>query len=178
VTAIVTERSDLAAIVERTRAGSADALAVLYGRYAVAVYRIAYGLTQSRADAEDVVQDLFLGLPRALRSYRGEGSLEGWIRQIAVRTALMRLRSGKRRREDPLEAAPESSGSHSQPAPVEHIALERALALLPESLRVVFVLKVVEGYEHEEIAELLAITPELSRVRLFRARRELRQLLS
>lgn len=178
MTTIVTERSDLAAIVECTRAGSADALAELYNRYASAAYRIAYGLTQSRADAEDVVQDLFLGLPRALKGYRGEGSLEGWIRQIAVRTALMQLRSGKRRREDPLEIVPESSGSQIQPSSVERVALERALARLPESLRVVFVLKVVEGYEHEEIAELLGITPELSRVRLFRARGELQQLLS
>lgn len=175
---IVIEPSDPVVIVERVRAGSPDALAALYDEYASGVYRIAYGMTQSTADAEDVVQDLFLGLPRALRSYRGEGSLEGWIKQIAVRTTLMRLRSGKRRREDPLESIPEFSSSRSQPAPVEHIAIDRALTELPEPLRVVFVLKVVEGYEHEEIAALLGITPVLSRVRLFRARSHLQRLLS
>lgn len=165
-----------AELVERASAGSADALGALYDRYAAGVHRLACSLLRSAAEAEDVVQDVFLGLPRALRSYANRGPLEAWIQRVAARTVLMRMRVHRRRREDALgaDAASPARGE----SPVDRVALERALAALPDALRVVFVLKVVEGYSHDEVAALVGITPETSKVRLFRARKALQDLLS
>lgn len=162
-------------LVERARNGSMDALAALYDAHAAGVHRVAFRLLRSTADAEDVVQDVFVGLPRALRSWRGEGSLDAWIRQVAARVALMRLRSRKRRREEP--AGTDATDSASPGNPVDRVALERALDGLSEEFRTVFLLKVVEGYSHDEIGGLLGITPAASRARLARARRLLGKLL-
>jgi RNA polymerase sigma factor (sigma-70 family) len=180
----VTDQPDTQHLAERARAGSMDALAALYDAHAAGVYRVAFRLLRSVSDAEDVVQDVFVGLPRALRSYRGEGRLDAWIRQVAARTALMRLRTQRNRREEP------AAGDHGQATtprdlhavsrtthPVDRIALRRALDALPEDYRVVFMLKVVEGYAHDEIAALLDITPLASRTRLARARKQLEHQL-
>jgi RNA polymerase sigma-70 factor (ECF subfamily) len=172
----VSEPTPEAQLAERASEGSPDALAALYDRYAAGVHRLARSLLRSAPEAEDVVQDVFLGLPRALRSYAGRGSLEGWIQRVAARTALMRMRAARRRRED--ELPPDAAGSARRDTPVERVALERALATLPDGLRAVFVLKVVEGYSHEEVAEMVGITVEASKVRLFRARKSLQDLLS
>lgn len=172
----VSEQIPDAELAGHASAGSAEALAALYDRYAAGVHRLAHSLLGSAAEADDVVQDVFVGLPRALRSYAGRGPLEAWIRRVAARTVLMRLRARRRRREDafgPADAPPARCES-----PVDRVALERALASLPHGLRVVFVLKVVEGYSHDEVAELVGITPEASKVRLSRARKSLQDLLS
>lgn len=163
-------------LLQRAAAGHPEALAALYERYTAVVHRAAHRLTGSRADADDVLQDVFVGLPEALRRFAGRGSLEGWIRRIAIRTSLMRIRGASRRREVPLDdARPRASADAA--AGVDRAALERALAALPGALRVVFVLKEVEGYSHAEIARLLGIREGASEVRLHRARKSLRTLL-
>jgi RNA polymerase sigma-70 factor (ECF subfamily) len=148
----------------------------LYERLGPDLLRLAYRLTGSREDAEDVVQDVFVGLPDALRRYREEGKLDAWIRRIAARVALTRMRHRSRRREVELEATHATTAGHSDTA-AGQITLQRALDRLPESLRAVVVLKELEGYSHEEIAEMLHIRVGASKVRLHRAKERLRQLL-
>lgn len=126
-------------------------------------------------DAEDVLQDVFLGLPEALRSYAARGSFAAWLYRVAARTALMRLRATCRRRETRLfesRAAPSGAGV------VERLTIEAALSSLPESLRIVFVLREIEGYSHAEIGAMLGIREGASKVRLHRARRALRGFLA
>ena len=164
-------------LVARARAGAADAVAELYARYAAPITALAYRLTGSRQDAEDVLHDVFLGLPEALRRYDERGSLDAWIKRVAARVALTRLRTAGRRREVSLApdalAEPGAFASRLD----DRAALEHAITRLPHSLRVVFVLKDVEGYSHAEIAGLLGISTGASEVRLSRAIRRLRQLL-
>jgi RNA polymerase sigma-70 factor, ECF subfamily len=162
-------------LAERAGSGSMAALAALYDLHAASVHRVAFRLLGNAADAEDVVQDVFVGLPRALRSWRGDGSLDAWIRQVTARVALMRMRTERRRREEP--PTQESTWTGRADNPVDRIALERALGCLTDECRTVFVLKVVEGYSHDEIAGLLDITSTSSRARLARARRQLGTLL-
>ena len=171
----VAERTNEAALVASLRTGDPDALRDAYGRYGVAVYRIAYRLTGSAADAEDVLHDVFVGLPEALRGYEVRTSFDGWLRRVAARTALMRLRRHGRRREEPLGIAHEPVQRSGDD--VDRIALERAIAALPETLRSVFVLREIEGYAHADIAGLLGIGVAASEVRLHRAKRELRRIL-
>ncbi|HEX8904547.1 MAG TPA: sigma-70 family RNA polymerase sigma factor [Longimicrobiaceae bacterium] len=165
-----------AELIDAARAGSADALAALYTAHAQPVFALAWRLTGSRADAEDVLHDVFLGLPEGLRRYVERGNFGAWLRRVAARTALMRMRSGRRRREVELDEAgdravdPPGDGEVAQD-------LWRAVADLPDGLRAVFVLKEVEGHTHAEVATLLGITSGASEVRLCRAMRKLRERL-
>jgi RNA polymerase sigma-70 factor (ECF subfamily) len=161
------------AVLDRTATGDADALAELFGRYGATVHAAAYRLTASAADADDVLQDVFVGLPEAIRRYDGRGSFAGWIRKVAVRVALMRMRRATRRGEVELDDIATAPATH----PAERVDIERALAALPAGLRSVFVLREVEGYSHAEITEMLGLRPGTSEVRLHRARRRLRELL-
>jgi RNA polymerase sigma factor (sigma-70 family) len=159
--------------VERARLGDPEALSELYHVHAGGLLRVAYHLLGSRADAEDVVHDVFVGLPEALAAYREQGRFAGWLHRLTVRTALQRLR--RTRREEPLELSPEQE-AHEVTA---HLSdwLERGIRSLPETLRVVFVLKEVEGYSHGEIAQLLGIRKGTSEVRHHRAIKQLRDTL-
>jgi RNA polymerase sigma-70 factor, ECF subfamily len=161
-------------------AAEADALALLYRRYAGALRRATRPLTSGAADAEDVVHDVFVRLPAALLKYQ-HGNLGGWLRRVAVRTALMRARGTARRREEALDpdrvfddrSAPDIGSGGVDHAPRVHSALAR----LSLPLRQVMVLRACLDYSHREIAELLGITPNTSEVRLCRAVKQLRHLL-
>jgi RNA polymerase sigma-70 factor (ECF subfamily) len=163
------------ALIDRARRGEMGALSELFREHSAAVHRVAYFLTASADDAEDVVQDVFIGLPEALRNLADASAFPAWLRRVAARTALMRMRSEKRRRQSSVDdagavAAPMTSES-------DRMSIETAIARLPQELREVFVLKEIEGYAHAEIAGMLGITAGNSEVRLFRARQRLRAIL-
>ncbi len=166
-----------AEFLERARAGEPSSIAQLYERYGDTVYWIGYRLTGSPADAEDVLQDVYLGLPRALHTYAGRGSFEGWIRRVAVRTTLMKIRQRKRKAEVALSQLPANAAELSTEVSTDRIELEDAVNALPEPLRIVFALRDVEGYTHIEIGKMLGIGTGASRTRLHRARRILRTYL-
>ena len=174
----MTQPFNPAQLVARVRDGSGEALSDLYARYGNALMAVAYRLTGSRADAEDVLHDVFLGLPEALRRYDERGMLEQWLKRVTARVALTRLRSRTRAREVSFDDADVPVPSQrTMDRLADLIAVERAVDALPDSLRVVFVLREVEGYSHAEIGELLEITPNASEVRLHRAIRSLRLTL-
>lgn len=164
-------------LVARARSGDADALAELFRCYADQVYEVAVRLTQSAHDAEDVTQSVFVGLPEALHGYAGTGELEAWIRRIATRTALLFLRQSRRQLKWERRAAKHRSPAEAPDQVEARMTLEWALDRMPEDWRVVFVLKEIEGYSHDEIADLLGISSGASSVRLYRARRFLRDRL-
>ena len=156
------------------RVGDAEALGELFARFAGPLHRAALHLTGSAADADDVVQDVFVGLPEALRGYEVRVSLSGWLRKVAVRAALTRLRRAERRREDRLDDVDEPGGADRE---IERLDVERLIARLPATLRPVLVLKEIEGYTHAEIGRLLGISESASEVRLYRAKQLLRKQL-
>ena len=164
-------------LAARARSGDREAITELFRRYGQQLYEVAYRVTGRRDDADDVVQDLFVGLPEALRSYRGTGTLGAWLRTMARRAALLRLRREKRRGHWHRRAY-DDTALREAPEPVdERLAITWALDRMPDEWRVVFVLKEVEGYTHAEIASALGITPGASALRLHRARRFLRDRL-
>jgi RNA polymerase sigma-70 factor (ECF subfamily) len=164
-------------LLERAAAGEQAAIAELFALHSAAVHRTAYRLTGCAADADDVLQDVFVGLPEALRTFQGRGSFAAWLGRVAARTALMRMRRGARRREVPLEGMDDVRPADAGPDVHGRTEIDRALAALPDGLRAVFVLKEVEGYSHAEIGEMLGIRAGTAEVRLFRAKRTLRNLL-
>lgn len=167
--------SESADLVGRARLGDSEALGALYDAFGAGLYRLAYRLIGSREDAEDVVHDVFVGLPEALGRYEERGRLGAWLRRVTARVALMRLRRRNHRREVGLEGADGVAAPHDRTS--EHAALHAAVDALPVALRSVLVLKEMEGSSHAEIAEMLGITVVTSRVRLLRALRRVRREL-
>jgi RNA polymerase sigma-70 factor (ECF subfamily) len=157
-------------VLEAVRNGSRSALAELYRTHGDAVYTLAYRITGTREEAEDVLQDVFIGLPRALRSYDERGRFDSWLRRVTVRTSVMRLRAVSRRRERSLDEVANVARSRDAPGlAVERVTLLHALDRLSAGLRTVFMLREVEGYTHDEIGTLLDISPGTSATRLSRA---------
>lgn len=161
-------------LVARARAGDLGALERVYRAYQRSVYTLARRLTRTAEDAEDVLQETFLEVCRSLPAWRGEGSLWGWVRSVAASKALMRFRRERLRAGDPLED--ELIGSADQDLPLR-LDLEAALARLPERSRTVVWLHDVEGYTHQEIAELMGMTTSFSKSQLARAHEKLRRWL-
>ena len=172
----MTSNANIAALILRTIQGDQTTLGVLFNRYAAMVHRTALRLTMSSDEADDVVQDVFIGLPEALRHYRERGTFESWLTAIAVRVALMRLRAARSRENNRPRVDACAMGGHEQQH-ADRISLAAALARLSEEHRTVFVLKVVEGFGHDEIAAQLGIRRGTSEVRLYRAIRHLRAFL-
>lgn len=162
-------------LVARARAGDTGALEHLYRAYEGSVYTLARRLTKTAEDAEDVLQETFLEVCRSLSGWRGDGSLWGWVRTIAANKALMRYRREKVRATEVLDDEL-SVGQAATDVPLQ-LDLEAALARLPERTRAVVWLHDVEGYTHEEIAELMGMTTSFSKSQLARAHQKLRRWL-
>ncbi len=170
-------------LIARARAGDEEALEALYRAFETPVYNLARRMLRNAEDAEDVLQETFLEVVRSIRRYRGEGHLWGWIRQITASKALMRIRRNRVRATEPLDDAGvvgaergERGGGTSAGVPAQ-IDLERALERLSETARAVVWLHDVEGYTHEEIAEVMGKTVSFSKSQLARAHARLRGML-
>src|SRR5207244_8978967 len=160
--------------IDGARTGDREALASLYRTHGAVLYRLAYRLTGTPQDAEDVVHDVFVGLPEALARHEERGKLTSWRNRGTARAALVRLRARTRRREVGIEATLPTA---APPLDSASVALRAAVGALPDPLRAVLVLKEIEGYSHAEVGELLGISVGASRVRLNRAMRRLRKTL-
>jgi RNA polymerase sigma-70 factor (ECF subfamily) len=137
------------------------------------VYSLALRITGSEADAEDVVREVFVGVPEALHDFDGH-DFRTWLTMIATRHAYQYAHSDRGPRE--VESNPTSGYPEGRSTDADGLArhdLEAAIAGLEDGQRVVFVLKEVEGLAHEEVAATLGISAGLSRVRLHRARKAL-----
>ena len=166
------------ALVARARAGDLEALEDVYRAYRSAVYNLGRRICGNEEDAEDVLQDTFLEVCRSIGKYRGDGSLWGWIRQVAVSKALMLLRRERNRsgRNVSDGIGPDTIG-RAPPEPAGPIDLEMALSRLPHLTRAVLWLHDVEGYTHEEIGGMMCKTASFSKSQLSRAHKRLREWL-
>ena len=172
------DSTSTAALIALAREGSPDGIAGLYQAHARSLFALAYRLTSSREDAEDVVHDVFLGLPEALKHYDERGSAEAWLKRVTARVALTKLRSGRGSREVDLDHAGQIAAPSSETGSIIGPGLTRAVEALPPNLGKVFLLKEVEGYSHAQIAVFLEISVAASHVRLHRAVKLLRRLLA
>lgn len=155
--------------------GAPEAIELLFRIYRDEMRRIALALTGSPADADDIVQDVFLRLPCVIGTFEGRATIGCWLRRVTRRQALQHLRGQRRRRETVRRFGAQYRTPTARP--LDRITLERALDALPEHYRDVIVLRHVHGLTHSEIARTLGITENLSGVRLFRAQALLRDAL-
>jgi RNA polymerase sigma-70 factor (ECF subfamily) len=163
-------------LISRLRRGDAAALTSLYRAYGPELLAVAARLTGSGADAEDILHDLIVGLPEAMRNYDDRGKLRAWLRQVVVRMALMRLRVARRRNETALGEAGELLAP-STPVRDTNEAIEIAIRELSPALRTVVVLRLFEDLSHSEIAETLGISVSASEARFSRGLALLRRRL-
>jgi RNA polymerase sigma-70 factor (ECF subfamily) len=169
-------------LVQRARAGDVRALEALYRLHVDHVYAVCLRMVGDRARAEELTQDAWVQVWRRLASFRGEAAFATWLHRVTVNVVLQSERAERRRRrrfpltEAPArhERAPEPGGVDS---PVDRLALERAIARLPDRARAVLVLHDVEGHTHAEIARMLRIAEGTSRAHLYLARERLRKEL-
>lgn len=169
------------ALVERCRANAPGAFEQLYRTYAPRLFGLACRMV-GRAEAEDLLQEIFLTAHRKLGLYKGESALGTWLFRMATNQCLDHLRSKRARLMQLTETIEDDPGPVGASAGailgvVDRLDLERALAALPAGCRVVFVLHDVEGCEHKEIAQLLEISDGTSKSQLHKARLRLRSLL-
>jgi RNA polymerase sigma-70 factor (ECF subfamily) len=169
-------------LVERCKAGVPGAFEELYRLHAPRLFGLACRFV-GRAEAEDLLQEIFLTAHRKLGLYKGDSALGTWLFRLATNLCLDHLRSRSARAgqlTDTLDDEPEASGPGAGAVigTVDRVDLERALASLPPGCRTVFVLHDVEGCEHREIASLLGISDGTSKSQLHKARVRLRRLLS
>jgi RNA polymerase sigma-70 factor (ECF subfamily) len=125
--------------------------------------------------AEEAMCNGFLKVFKNLKSYRGEGSFEGWVRRIMVRESISYLRSDDKMYFKDLNKATVISNFNMMESSLEMQDLQRIIDELPPGYRSVFVLYAIEGYKHQEIAEMLNISENTSKTQLFKARKKLKE---
>ena len=171
------------ALVERCRRGDLAAFEEIYRAHSGRLYSVAYRMVGNAADAEDLLQDIFLAAHRKLDSFRGDSALGTWLYRLATNLCLDHLRSRGARSSgltDPLdeEIGLADAGSRGlAERTVTRMDLERALSRLPEGCRAAFVLHDIEGLEHREVADALGIAEGTSKSQVHKARLRLRTLL-
>ena len=186
------------ALIQKLRAGDAAALETLMSVHASRLYRLAYGITRNDADAEEVVQDVFLTLFRKIDSFEGRAALGSWLYRVTTNAALIKHRGKRAMLEVSLEdqlptylADGHREGDRSflladwSDTPEDILltgearkTLERALDRLPDHYRAVLVLRDVEELANEEVAEILGESVPTVKSRLHRARMALREELT
>lgn len=174
-------------LIKRAQQGDAHAFASLFHAHKAKVYAVCLRLTNNTAEAEDLTQDAFLQVFRKLPTFRGDSALSTWLYRIAVNTVLMRFRKKTLRQVSLDEPCDQDArfvrreyGSRDArlAGSIDRIALTRAIAELPEGYRTIFLLHEVEGYEHQEIAELLDCSVGNSKSQLHKAKLRIREILS
>lgn len=151
----------------------------LYELYAPKMLGVCYRYAQSRAEAEDFLQEAFITIFRKLDQWKGEGELGAWIRKIVVNTSLNCIKARHHFNDQihsiPIEQIPAHSFIEKESHPDELMELVHRL---PTGYKTVFNLYAIEGYSHEEIGELLQIKASTSRSQLSKARKMLMYFLN
>jgi RNA polymerase sigma-70 factor, ECF subfamily len=181
-TASSAARADDMALVERCRSGDLAAFEELYRAHAGKLFSVACRMVGNPADAEDLLQEIFLSAHRKLEGFRGDSALGTWLYRLATNHCLDHLRSRSARMNqvtDALDDEPgQQVGSRSlAEQTITKMDLERALAQLPEGCRAAFVLHDVQGLEHREVGEVLGVAEGTSKSQVHKARQRLRALL-
>lgn len=166
-------------LIAQASNGQREAFEQIYRLFEKPVFTLALRICGSRDEADEVLQDTMLKLFQRVHEFRGDSPFWGWLRQIAVNEALMRLR---RTRHLVEEIAVDEEHIPADSGPPPHAAadaalLQRALDALPATTRAVLWLYHGEGYTHEQIAALMQRTPSFSKSQLSRGTRRLRVLL-
>ena len=177
----------------RLRKGEPEAFETLVRGQTPRLLAVARRMLRSEQDAQDAVQEAFISAFKSLDSFEGTCQLSTWLHRIAVNAALMKLRSRRRKPEEPIDGFLPTfleDGHHARHPPEwrpdalallenreEREFVRACIEELPESYRTVLILRDIEEMDTHDAAQMLGVTPNVVKVRLHRARQALRTLL-
>lgn len=151
----------------------------LFRQYSGKLLAVCIRYTRHRMEAEDILQDAFIKIFKNLEKYEGKGSFEGWMRRIAVNTALKNYNKSSFQKEKiGLEDYQENALAPEVIASLHEEELLKVVGELPDGYKAVFNLYVIEGYSHKEIADRLEIQESTSRSQLVKARKMLQSKIT
>ena len=163
-------------LIDACKRGDRSAQFRIYKLYYKAMYNTSLRIVNDTQEAEDVMQESFLEAFRRLDTYSGEGSFGSWLKRIVVNNSLDVLRRNKEMLsldETAIDLPEEVEESNEQEILLQVEEVKEAITKLPDEYRVVLSLFLLEGYDHEEISEILNISNNLSRTRFVRAKQKL-----
>jgi len=174
--------------IQLAQRGNAAAFERLYRLHHRRVYSLCLRMVGNTAEAEDLTQEAFLQLFRKIATFRGESAFSTWLHRLAVNVVLMKLRrkSGNESSLEQMTEPDEESGTPRRDfgttdltliGSLDRINLQRAVEQLPPGYKAIFVLHDVQGYEHNEIADIMGCSIGNSKSQLHKARMRLRDLL-
>ncbi|MEP7074617.1 MAG: RNA polymerase sigma factor [Acidobacteriota bacterium] len=170
-------------LTQAAAGGDMAAFEELYQKHHRRVYSICLRMLQNAAEAEDLTQDVFIQLYRKVGSFRGDSAFTTWLHRLTVNQVLMHFRKRNvkfekttEEGETPVQVVPGTESPFKMPI-VDKIAIDTAIEQLPEGYKNVFLLHDVEGFEHEEVAQILGCSVGTSKSQLHKARLKMRKLL-
>lgn len=161
-------------LIELIKKGNESAFVTMYEMYSGRLFGVCLRYSKNRADAEDLLQESFVKIYENLKNFKGSGSLEGWLRRITVNICINYYRKLKTEKVIAVDNFVVDGIVNENV--FSKIETERILELiqeLPEGYRLVFNLYVIEGYKHNEIAEILGSSENTSKTQLLKARKQL-----
>ncbi|HSO87917.1 MAG TPA: sigma-70 family RNA polymerase sigma factor [Draconibacterium sp.] len=164
-------------IIDQCREGSQKAQFQLYKLYYKPMFSICMRLINNTAEAEDVMQEAFLKAFTKIDTYKGEVSFGAWLKRIVINRSLDYLKKRKVKFEEINEKTNQLPDYQMEIKEVNMKVIKDAIQKLPDGYRVVLSLFLIEGYDHEEISEILGISNSNSRTQYLRAKNKLRELL-
>ncbi len=166
-------------LIDDSKRGSDRARFQLYQLYSKAMFNVCFRMMNSREDAEDMLQEVFLQAFMKLDHFRYESSFGTWIKTIAIRSCINAI---KKRKLDLMyceevydQVLPEEQSENSELS-VDKVL--KAMEKLPEGGRIVFSLYLLEGYDHGEISQIMGITESTSKSQYMRAKRRVQDILN
>ncbi len=165
-------------LLEACKAGNSKAQFEIYKLYYKAMFNTALQIVNHSAEAEDIMQEAFLTAFEKLDTWSGEVSFGAWLKRIVVNKSIDALRKNSKTELTESLKEPEPEIETSEPDfEAEVSTVKKALQELPEGYKIVVSLYLIEGYDHDEIAEILGITASASRSQLARGKEKLRNLI-
>ena len=167
-----------APIIEECRKGNSKAQFTLYNLYSKAMYNLAYRMTNNREDAEDILQESFVECFRNLRSFRFESTFGAWLKSILINRSINHLRKKKITLvfQENLPDREEINDSDNEIV-YNTEKIFKSIEMLPDGYRVILTLYLLEGYDHQEISQIMGISESTSKSQYSRAKEKLRKLL-
>jgi RNA polymerase sigma factor (sigma-70 family) len=166
-------------LVERCKQGDSRAFAELYRKYARAMYNTSLRIVNHTGDAEDVLQEAFTDAFRSLEDFHYKSTFGAWLKRIVINKSINQLRKRKMDMIDiektNIGHLPDEEGLDEQEMQLKVEDIKKAVALLPNGYRTVLTLYLFEGYDQEEIAEILQVTHATVRTQYMRAKQKLLQ---
>jgi RNA polymerase sigma factor (sigma-70 family) len=164
-------------IIDGCRKGDKKAQFQLYKIYYKSMYNVCLRIVNNETEAEDVMQEAFLKALNKIDTYRGEVSFGAWLKRIVINCSLDVLKKRKVVFEEINERKHDSEDYKMEVKEVNVETIKMAINNLPDGYRVVLSLYLIEGYDHEEISEILGISNSASRTQFMRAKNKLKEIL-